>query len=1011
MLTIVVALVWISLATTYFTYTLNTIQLKEQDKNLEEITKSNAIEISYTMDKYVQVLMSAVAFIETYEDASCDEVINSLSSIVSRNDFTRLAIDYADGTGYTSDRKKVDVSVFNYGDKIRNGEPFVIDVVNALVDGVPVISVLVPIKGKDGSYEAALRGTIATDKFSQMLEETFSKGGGYFYIVDGSGRYVAKSLFSNDLFPDEASYFELIDKLTFNQGYSAQMIRELFSAKQKGMSKYAYQGQEHYCYIEPTTVNGWMVVTVVPKEIVRNSVNSHALNVVLFVVQLVAVFLFFIFYIYTTQRRSKALLSQNQEKLSRLAYYDEFTGAPTLARFKLEAQRFIEENKDKKLLLVKLDIKEFKLVNQILGDQIGDAVIINLASALKANTLPDYELYARLHDDEFLVFHTYETPNDALQLRTNFKKLLFIFMGLDFTYDLRIVAGHYYMSEDNCFDVSEAIEKANIAHRRAKQTGREICVYDKEFIRATLKQKDVENRAEKGMENREFKVYLQGKYELENETIVGAEALVRWIDDTGKITYPNDFIPLFEQNGFITTLDFYMFEETCKIINGWMESGIKPVPVSVNFSRLHLFDSKFLKRLSTIARRHNVPPHYLEVELTETIVMDAQHDLAGLINALHECGFMVSMDDFGTGYSSLGMLKNLNVDIIKLDRSFFLEAHENVKSHSILSNMLNMAIDLGIKTVAEGVEEQEHVDLLRKLNCDVIQGYYFCKPIPYGDFTQVLHKVAAAPSSVVTKDLHRHFNLRKNNELLTDMMDSMPLAFALWNKDITIVQCNKEAAALLGFNSDQAFVSKWRQVIPESQPDGQLSLSLITQQIQDTFDSATKRQFTWTLRHCDGTRLPCEATLVRIFNKGEFMIACYLRDMRLQLENENTIKQEYEKLKMMMDASPLCFNLWDEQMQNTMCNTAAVTLFGLENEQENLTRFFELSPEYQPDGRPSLEKAQEYIQLAFELGGVAFEWMHQKLDGEPIPAEVTLNRIELHGKHFIAGFTRDLRKH
>lgn len=251
----------------------------------------------------------------------------------------------------------------------------------------------------------------------------------------------------------------------------------------------------------------------------------------------------------------------------------------------------------------------------------------------------------------------------------------------------------------------------------------------------------MEDQMDRALEAGEFELYLQAKYSLPEESVGGAEALVRWKNSKGELLPPGAFIPLFERNGFITKLDFYMLEHVCKTMRTWADQGLKPVPVSVNFSRRHIGCPDFSGKVCSIVDHYRIPRSMIEIELTETAMIGSEDILADFLIHLHKTGLKLSIDDFGTGYSSLGLLKNLPVDVVKLDRCFFVKSGDEERGLAVIESIIKMTKVLGIRTVAEGVEEEETVALLKRFQCDMIQGFYYAKPIPAAEFTQLMNSV------------------------------------------------------------------------------------------------------------------------------------------------------------------------------------------------------------------------------------------------------------------------------
>ena len=229
--------------------------------------------------------------------------------------------------------------------------------------------------------------------------------------------------------------------------------------------------------------------------------------------------------------------------------------------------------------------------------------------------------------------------------------------------------------------------------------------------------------------------------DLKSKTIVGGEALVRW-NQSGKLIYPDEFIELFEKNRFITKLDYYVFEEVCKEIRGWMDNKLPLIKVAVNFSRRHLYNPQWVDQLEQIAKKWGIARTLLEIELTETVAFENEEILSSVMEQLHEYGFMVAMDDFGSGYSSLGMLKKLYFNSIKLDKSFVVGYNDKVRTALIVESIIRLAQLLGSEVIVEGIELQAQVDALLELGGISVQGYYFARPMPMKTFTQCLGELS-----------------------------------------------------------------------------------------------------------------------------------------------------------------------------------------------------------------------------------------------------------------------------
>lgn len=292
-----------------------------------------------------------------------------------------------------------------------------------------------------------------------------------------------------------------------------------------------------------------------------------------------------------------------------------------------------------------------------------------------------------------------------------------------------------YMADRSSTDIKQMLNFAGAARATLNGTdSTDVVVFDQKLLDQQIWEHKVEERMEKALENEEFEVYLQPKYNPVDEHLSGAEALIRWISPEDGFISPGRFIPIFEKNGFITKIDDYMISHTAAQQAKWIAEGKPVVPVSVNISRAHFTQPDLAEHIRALVDRYNVPHEVIEIELTESAFFDDKAALLSTVNRLKEYGFDISMDDFGAGYSSLNSLKDLPLDVLKLDAEFFRGNAEKERSETVVSEAIRLAKSLNMRIVAEGIEKKEQVDFLAGQGCDMIQGYYFAKPMPIGDF-------------------------------------------------------------------------------------------------------------------------------------------------------------------------------------------------------------------------------------------------------------------------------------
>nr|WP_236874038.1 bifunctional diguanylate cyclase/phosphodiesterase [Clostridioides difficile] len=424
-------------------------------------------------------------------------------------------------------------------------------------------------------------------------------------------------------------------------------------------------------------------------------------------------------------------------KLQKIAYTDNLTGANTIDKFVIDANKILCKNTQVKYALLYIDIDKFKYINDLFGYEVGNEILRNLTKIIKSNTFEE-EMFARISADNFIIIMKYIEEDITKRLKTIFEELDMFNNNQEEKYKLVLSCGIYFiLPEDR--DINSIIDRANIPHKMAKGGHKSsYAFYDNKIHDQEIKEKEMENTMFSSLENKEFIIYLQPKIELNTGEIQGSEALVRWKRPDKGLIPPNEFIPFFERNGFVINLDLYVLEEVCIYLRKWIDAGINPVTVSVNVSRIHLYCNNFIETYKNIIDKYNIPAKYIELELTESIIFDNFDILIDIMNNLKKIGFLISMDDFGSGYSSLNMLKEIPMDILKLDQKFIMETYNSKRSKIIVTKVIEMAKELGMKVISEGVETEEQFELLKEVKCDMAQGYLFGKPMPIEEFEHLI---------------------------------------------------------------------------------------------------------------------------------------------------------------------------------------------------------------------------------------------------------------------------------
>ena len=428
--------------------------------------------------------------------------------------------------------------------------------------------------------------------------------------------------------------------------------------------------------------------------------------------------------------RRVAQVAQNRQlmEMHQYAEKDALTGIYNREAFYRKAAELMQEHHQTSYSIVYLDISCFKVINDLFRIETGNLILKTAAFYFTMVTGED-GLCARIEADHFVLC----VPTDKLDMNKIIAGLDSTIQSLGISHNVLFYAGIYPV--DNAFlPIDQMCDRAHMALNRIK--GRymtRFAYYDKAMRDQMIEEQMIVRNMDYALQEGQFYINLQPIYETENNSIFGAEALVRWNYNKGQIS-PGKFIPIFEKNGFIVRLDRFVWDEACKVLRAQIDAGLKPVPISVNLSRLNFYSQDLLEYLQGLMKKYDLPTNLLKLEITESAYMDNPHQLIAMVRAFKGHGFSVLMDDFGSGYSSLSMLKDLPVDVLKIDMAFVQEVDKSSRAGAILESIVELGKHLRMEVVVEGVETKEQVDFLEKIGCRVIQGYYFSKPIDVGSF-------------------------------------------------------------------------------------------------------------------------------------------------------------------------------------------------------------------------------------------------------------------------------------
>lgn len=613
-----------------------------------------------------------------------------------------------------------------------------------VVGGKECIVFVIPVEDLviDGINMRALAASYDLGTFDQILSMSAFDGKGYSMIIRRDGSVVVRSS-SENAFESGYNVLSTLSTAVLDKGGSLSQVKADIANGKSGMAGLTYEGKHVYLSYTPVKAKEWCILSVVPVSVV-NAKSQLLLRITLMLCSIITLAFGALILI--------LMLSAyyHKKKLEQIAFVDPVTGGNTIQKFYLLAEERFNSAAGVGYALIFVNVEKFKVLNEQYGRVLCDKMLQNIERGI-ASDLTEKECMGRLFADNFCVLaegrdeavllermnHWYENAKNGQER----EGLVWLAPIMEF--------GVYHI-ENEIIPFTQMVDRAKLALREADRElhGKLRCaVYNDAARRALFREKQLEDMMEEALQKREFQVYLQPKYRLNPEHIGGAEALIRWISPSEGMIYPDEFISLFEKNGFIVQLDSFVLEEVCRTMRKWLDAGLAPVKVSVNCSRVHLRNMQFLSRYQEICSRYEVPTKYIEIEVTENVVFEDVALLAKTIDSIHEAGFGCSMDDFGSGYSSLSMIKDIPVDTIKLDKVFFRDGAKDFdRMESVISSILDMSRSLHMETVAEGVEERVQVDMLKRLGCDLIQGYFFAKPMPIVEFEKLAYGSEIATS-------------------------------------------------------------------------------------------------------------------------------------------------------------------------------------------------------------------------------------------------------------------------
>ncbi len=685
--------------------------------------------INIQLDNYINNLKTFYID-EVFSSCNTEEIVKFLkkNNYKKHEDFIDIYYLTPDGTAYLSNGKTVYMDI--------NKHKSISDKIDLFISGMCLTSILKEnffciekdIYDKDGNIAGAIGASVNIDRFAERITEVQVGSKESFMIIDKEGIFLVHpraDVIGLKYIPSDPQY---IDTSSENLAKSAPST----------FISQADNGEEIYLTTSKIPLADWTISLKVSINEINTIFLPEKKNEFLIV-------LFSIIIILLLTVIEERILDFFQKKQLIATFYDPLTNLWTRQRFEIEATKMMR-NSHAKFMLIEADIRGFKFINQNYGEEAADKLILFFSKALNNYITEHHGILGRGFADHFYALIKVQSVHKAMNF---FKEETGLFIESLKSYEIPffpkfgvsfLIPGQ---NKDKDISIQTLIGQASFAKSTIKDNLlTHYSIYNSKLLEKINEERYIENHMQQALDAHEFFVMYQPKISLSDDKIVGAEALVRWNSPKlGRMT-PDKFIPLFERNGFITKLDYYVYEEVFKFIQSQLAKGVQVVPISVNMSRNHNKPEKFMHDFMEIFNKYSIPPQMIQVEILERSVMD-NRTLQVITEKLHSEGFSVAMDDFGSGESSLNMLTKIPVDVLKFDRAFLNASTDadgkiDKKSEKFIHILIDLSKNLEKQTVFEGVETQAQRDFLRSIECDQAQGFFYSRPLSEQDFVEFI---------------------------------------------------------------------------------------------------------------------------------------------------------------------------------------------------------------------------------------------------------------------------------
>ncbi len=584
---------------------------------------------------------------------------------------------------------------------------------------------------KDGEAIGVFYFTYDIKGIRDLLSSSAFGGQEHFAIIDSNGNIIVSSTFDALDNQNIKNIFEYLSSKGKSTADIYDKITGDMHGKKTGITRAdnIYKSENYYICYSPLEFNDWYIVSYVSQNVVNSSRNTVLVYIYLMCFFLIVVFALFGLYIATEENAKK-------KEIDQMLYTDSLTGGSSYTKFCVDAKKQLLKSKNR-LAYIIMDIDYFKLVNDYYGYEQGNKTLRYIYS-LWEEILGENEFVCRIAADRFAVLMHYTSRAQLEERITDFCQRCHKYYDSTMTDCILLPSIGIYLVKKGEANLHDLQTKAVMAKTLVKGRREEFFAFYDDSLKQTLSEKKaLEDELDLAIENKSLNVIFQPQFDTFTKKVCGAEALVRWRRANGQYVPPDEFVVLAEEHGLIKMLDQFIFEEVCKRQKQWQELGLPPIDFSINLSQKSLNTDKIAEKCISAVQEAGADINCIHLEITETTFFKNRKLFVKVLRQLHKAGFKILLDDFGTGYSSLMLLKSLPIDILKLDKSF-IDNYGDARGEAIIECVIEMAKRLNIEIISEGVETEEQYLYLRNLKCNMIQGYFFGKPMTFEELQKIV---------------------------------------------------------------------------------------------------------------------------------------------------------------------------------------------------------------------------------------------------------------------------------